>query len=58
MEPEGWLEVSDIYMRNEQAKFLNVFNERSFGFLRSWTRSSGSRAMSAYTGNAAKAFYY
>jgi hypothetical protein len=32
MEPEGWLEVSDIYMRNEQAKFLNVFNERSFGF--------------------------
>src|ERR1700730_11382864 len=32
MEPEGCLEVSDIYMKNEQAKFLNVFNERSFGF--------------------------
>jgi hypothetical protein len=32
MEPEGWLEVSDIYMRNEQAKFLNVLNGSSFGF--------------------------
>ena len=32
IEPEGWLEVSDIYLRNEQARFLNVARERSFGF--------------------------
>lgn len=32
MEPDGWLEVSDVYLRNEQAKFLNVTSERSFGF--------------------------
>ena len=32
MEPAGWLEVTDIYLRNEQAKFLNCAAERSFGF--------------------------
>lgn len=32
MEPDGWLEVTDIYLRDEQAKFLNVSTERSFGF--------------------------
>jgi hypothetical protein len=32
MKPEGWLEVSDIYLRDEQAKFLNSTAERSFGF--------------------------
>jgi len=32
MEPEGWLEVSGIYLRDEQAKFLNCAAERSFGF--------------------------
>ena len=32
MEPNGWLEVSDIYLRDQQAKFLNVATERSFGF--------------------------
>jgi hypothetical protein len=32
VDPEGWLEVSDIYMRNEQAKFLNVSAERHFKF--------------------------
>jgi len=32
MEPEGWLEVSDIYLRDEHAKFLNSPAERTFGF--------------------------
>jgi hypothetical protein len=32
MELEGWLEVSGIYLRDEQAKFLNCAAERSFGF--------------------------
>ena len=32
MQPEGWLEVTDIYLRNEQAKFLNSPAEKSFGF--------------------------
>ena len=32
LEPEGWLEVSDIYMRDEQAKFLNRTTEKSFRF--------------------------
>ena len=32
LKPEGWLEVSDIYLRNEQAKFLNLASERSFKF--------------------------
>src|SRR4051794_34032177 len=30
MEPEGWLEVTNIYLRNEQAKFLN--SEKRFEF--------------------------
>ena len=32
IDPEGWLEVSAIYMRNEQAKFLNVAEEKRFRF--------------------------
>jgi hypothetical protein len=32
MEPQTWLEVSDIYLSNEQAKFLNSPDEKSFGF--------------------------
>src|ERR1041385_1980468 len=32
MQPGGWLEVTDIYLRNEQAKFLNSPAEKSFGF--------------------------
>jgi len=31
MQPEGWLEVTDIYLRNEQAKFLNSPREKRFG---------------------------
>ena len=32
MQPKGWLEVTDIYLRNEQAKFLNSPAEKSFRF--------------------------
>jgi hypothetical protein len=32
MEPQTWLEVSDIYLSNEQAKFLNSPEEKSFSF--------------------------
>jgi hypothetical protein len=32
MEPAGWLEVSDIYLRDEQAKSFNVPTQSSFGF--------------------------
>jgi hypothetical protein len=33
MEPEGWMEVSDIYLRDEQAKFRSSDAEKSsFGF--------------------------
>jgi hypothetical protein len=32
MEPEMWLEVSDIYLNNAQAKFLNSPDEKRFRF--------------------------
>ncbi len=32
MEPKTWLEVSDIYLSNEQAKFLNSPKQKSFSF--------------------------
>ena len=32
LHPTGWLEVSDIYLKEEQAKFLNVPPEKSFRF--------------------------
>ena len=32
VQPEGWLEVTVIYLRNEQAKFLNSPREKRFGF--------------------------
>jgi hypothetical protein len=32
LDPNGWLELSDIYLRDEQARFLNVATERSFEF--------------------------
>jgi hypothetical protein len=32
LQPEGWLEITEIYMRNTQAKFLNAPNESHFRF--------------------------
>jgi hypothetical protein len=32
IEPQLWLEVSDIYLNNTQAKFLNSPNEENFSF--------------------------
>ena len=32
LHPTGWLEISDIYLKEEQAKFLNVPPEKSFRF--------------------------
>ncbi len=32
IEPQQWLEVSDIYLNNAQAKFLNSPNEENFSF--------------------------
>jgi hypothetical protein len=32
LEPRGWLEVTDIFLSNEQAKFLNSPSEHRFAF--------------------------